>query len=238
VDTGDGPTYRGAVTTPGDRRQPDEGDRNGSSVPPSPYGPPYGEAAPYGNGGPHAGPPSELPYVYNPYGNLAYPTSYPTPPAGLGDEPPPRRPGSLHVALVLLVLAALPYLLSGLLAALSAEEVAGNLSAAERAQMDQLQLDPVALVRNGGRAVVVVALLFMVLAVLAHGGRRWARGLVAALTLGFALLVAAAVAATGGQGLAPGGALVVLVGPVLLAVVGVALMFAPAARPWFARPRR
>jgi hypothetical protein len=226
VDTGQGRTYRGAVTTPADpHRRPDEGGRQ-EPLPPSPYG----------------GAPTEPPYVYNPYGNHTYPTSYPTyptPPAGLGDAPPPpRRPGSLHLALVLLVLAALPYLVSGLLAALSAEEVATGLTPAERAQMEQLQLDPVALVRTGGQVVLAVALVFVVLAVLAHGGRRWARGLLTALTVGCGLLVAATAAAGGAQGLALGGGVALLAVPVLLAVVGVALMFAPAARPWFDRRRR
>jgi hypothetical protein len=52
---------------------------------------------------------------------------------------------------------------------------------------------------------------------------------------GFALMVLASVASTAAVGALP---VLLLVVPVLLAAVGVALLFGSAARAWFSRPRR
>jgi hypothetical protein len=240
VDTARDRTYRGVVTSPGDQYRPDDGRGPRSDQPDPrypaqgyPYGPtPYDPAG--GNGTP--------PYVYNPYGNVAYPSTYPAPPAGLGpddDRLPARRPGSLHLALVLLVVAALPYLLGGLLAVLGAGSAAAAVPPEQLAQLQELGVDIAQVLRTAGVIVLVVALVFVLLAVLAWTGRRWARALLTALTVGFVLMVFVFVAASSSQGVpVDAGSLLVLAGPTVLAVIGLVLMFRPAAREWFARPRR
>jgi hypothetical protein len=212
VDTARGRTYRGEMSSPGDQGRPDE---------PAPELPPY---------------------VYNPYGNVSYPATYPVPPAGFApedDRPPVRRPGTLHVALVLQVLAALPYLLFGFLATTGAETAVAALPPEQLTPLREAGFDPVQLVRSMGALVLGVAGVFVLLALLAWTGRPWARGLLAAMTIGFVLLVLAFVAAGPAQGLAVDGAsLLVLAAPVTLAAVGVAMLFGAAARAWFTRPRR
>ena len=217
------------MTNPGDPgRRPDDG-----------YSPNQGQAG--------FGAAQEPPYVYNPYANVSYPSSYPTTPAGLGGAPmpeaPKRRPGSVHLALVLLVLSALPYLLFGLVVLLVADQSAGALPPDDLAELQRLGVDPAQLVRTSGTVMLVVAGIFLLLAVLAWTGRGWARGLVAAMTVGFVLIVLAMVVlvmtAAGSQGLpVDNAALLLLALPAVLALAGVALMLGPAARQWFSRPRR
>jgi len=106
--------------------------------------PPPGQPGPAPQGGPY-GPtpyddPGSLPHVYNPYGNFTYPTSYPTPPAGLGPDdtvPPARRPGTVTLGLVLAVVSALPYLLVGFLAVTAAGEVEAGVPPEQLAQLQQ-----------------------------------------------------------------------------------------------------
>jgi hypothetical protein len=221
---GDDATYRGVVTTPGDPgRTPDDG-----------HLPSQGQAG-YGAA-------QEPPYVYNPYANVAYPSTYPSTPAGLGGAPmpeaPARRPGSVHLALVLLVLSALPYLLFGLAALLVADQSAGALPPDDLAELQRLGVDPAQLVRTGGTVMLVIAGIFLLLAILAWMGRRWARALVITMTAGFVLMVIALVAAAGSQGLpVDNAALLLLALPVVLALGGVALLLGSAARRWFSRPR-
>jgi hypothetical protein len=230
------------VSTPGDGRAPDERDLPGPARPypgPSQYsGPsPYSQAP---AGGP-ADPAAEPPYVYNPYGNFPYPATYPSSPAGLGPEqvlPPPRRPGSLHLALLLAVLSALPYLLVGLLAVVGAGQAAAALPPEDLAQIQELGVDLEQLVRVTGFVLVATALVYLLLGVLAWTGRRWARGLLTALTAGFVLMVATSAVAAGSQGLPMDGASLLVLGvPLVLALLALALMFGSAARDWFARRR-
>jgi hypothetical protein len=230
VDTGQGCTYRGDVTSPGEQSRPDEG---GGTPPPN-------GATPYDD--PRGGRADLPPYVYNPYANVSYPSTYPAAPAGLGstdDVGPVRRPGTLHLALLLHVVAALPYLLVGFLATFGAAAAVATLPAEQLAQLQQLGVDPEQTIRSMGLLILAVAAVFLLLAVLTWTGRGWARALLAAMTAGFVLLVFAFVAAAGGQGVATDGAtLLILAGPVVLAVLGVVLTFGPAARAWFSRPRR
>jgi hypothetical protein len=223
VDSGEGHTYRGGVSSPGDERPPDERGRPN---------PPY--ASPAGNA------PTEPPYVYNPYGNFSYPTSYPSP-AGLGPEtdlPPPKRPGSMHLALLLVVVSTLPYLLIGLAAVAIAGQAATALSPEDLARLEELGVDVAQVMRTTGAVILAVALAYVLLGVLAWTGRRWARALLAATTVGFVLMVAASLLAAGSQGLAlDGGSVLVLAVPLVVALAGLALMFGGAARDWFARRR-
>src|SRR5690242_14727824 len=131
------------MSSPADGRPPDESGRLPSGPPPGGTGP-AGDGQPPYTRSPYDGPatPQEPPYVYNPYGNYAYPASYPSP-AGLGPEPelPPKRPGSLHLALLLLVVAALPYLFVGLAAVVVADQAASALPPEDLAQLQELGVD-------------------------------------------------------------------------------------------------
>jgi hypothetical protein len=197
----------------------------------APAGPPL--PTPYDD---HPGTP---PYVYNPYGNVTYPATYPTPPAGLGPDDaagPARRPRWATLGLVLLVVSTLPYLLIGFLAVAAAGSVEAAVPPEQLAQLQQAGVDLEQVVRTTGVILLIVGLLFVALAVLSWSGRRWARALLTAMTVGFALMVAASVVAAWSN-LDLGG--LVLIGvPLLLAVVGVRLMFGRAADAWFGRPRR
>jgi len=204
---------------------------------PAQYGQQYGQA-PYA--GPAGNAPSEPPYVYNPYGNFAYPTSYPSP-AGLGGpeaELPPKRPGSMHLALLLVFVSALPYLLIGLAAIVVAGEAATALSPEDLARLEELGVDVGQVMRTTGAVILAVALAYVLLGVLAWTGRRWARALLAATTVGFVLMVAASVLAARSQGLPlDGGSVLVLAVPLIVALAGLTLMFGGAAQEWFARRR-
>jgi hypothetical protein len=145
----------------------------------------------------------------------------------------------MHLALVLLVVAALPYLFAGLVAVGGAGQAATALPPESTAQLEELgvtteQFEQV--VRVTGVLVLGVALAYVLLGVLAWTGRRWARALLAAMTAGFVLMAAAFVLAVGAQApAAGGGGALVLAVPLLLAVAAVGLMFGGAARDWFAR---
>lgn len=241
----DGPSpARPQPDAPAPESQPPESQPPGRQpyVPRPPYGAPAHPGSPYDRSpgdGPTGGP-AEPPYVYNPYGNYPYPASYPMSPAGLGREPvqPPRRPGSLHLALLLVVLSAVPYLLIGLFGVVGAGQTTAALPPEDQAQLQQLGVDLAQVIRITGFVILAVALGFLLLGVLAWGGRRWARALLAATAAGFTLMVVASLVAAGSQGLpldAASGA--VLAAPLILALAGVGLMFAPAARDWFARRR-
>ena len=214
------------VNSPADPYRPDDGPR---SDPPYPAQRPYGPT-PYDE-------PGALPHVYNPYGNVSYPATYPAPPAGLGPDQsmaPARRPGSVHLALVLMLLSALPYLLIGLLAFAGAGDIAAAVPPEALPQLPP-GTDLASLVRTTGAVMLGVVVVFLLLAVLAWSGRGWARALAAAMVGGFALMVLASVASTAAVGALP---VLLLIVPVLLAAAGVALLFGSAARAWFSRPRR
>lgn len=231
MDTGRGRPYRDDVSSPGDAPRDDD-PRRPAGWPQEQQSRPYG-ATPYDDGA------AQPPYVYNPYGNVSYPSSYPVPPAGLGQDdaaPAVRRPGSVHLALGLLLVSALPYLFIGLLLVTGAGAGVAELPPEQLRQLQELGVDPAQLVRTAGTLLLAVALVFLLIAVLAWTGRRWARGLLAALTAGFVLLLVASFVAAGGIPV-DGASLVVGLLPLVLAVVGVALMFGAGARAWFARPR-
>jgi hypothetical protein len=144
----------------------------------------------------------------------------------------------LHLALLLVVLSALPYVLVGLVAVAGAGQAASALPPEDLAQLQELGIDLAQLVRITGFVLLAVALGYLLLGVLAWSGRRWARALLVAVTVGFVLMVATSAIAAGSQGLALDAASgVVLAVPLILALAGVGLMFAPAARDWFARRR-
>jgi hypothetical protein len=236
---GRSPDPQAPYAGPADERSPHgqaPPDARSQHAPPAPGSPYDGPSYPAGSA--HSEP--EPPYVYNPYGNYAYPASYPSSPAGLGPEPvaPPRRPGSLHLALLLVVLSALPYLLIGLVAVAGPEQAPTARPTDDLARIQELGVDLAQVMRITGFILMGIALAYVLLGVLAWGGRRWARGLLAAATAGFVLMIAASVLGAGSQGLPlDGGSLLVLALPLVLALAGVGLMFGSAARDWFARRR-
>jgi hypothetical protein len=144
----------------------------------------------------------------------------------------------MHLALLLVVVSALPYLLTGLVAVAVAGQVTAALPPEDLAQLQQMGIDVPQVMRYTGFVIAAIALAYVLLGVLAWTGRRWARALLAATTVGFVLMVAASVLAVGSQGLAlDQGTVPILVVPIVIALAGVGLMFGGAARDWFARRR-
>jgi len=185
----------------------------------------YGASPAYGQ---------QEPYAYSPYANQG--------PAGLGsDQPAPvRRPGLMIGSLVLLVLAALPFLIGGLVflaVPIDVQEIAALLPSIDpTGQLAAAGITPeqlLSIIRTAGGVVALFAAIYVLFVVLAFLGRNWARILVAVLTTGFALLLLAGIVQGGGAG-GQGLSIAVLVA----SVAGVALMFAPASQQYFASRRR
>jgi hypothetical protein len=198
---------------PGAYRGPNDPGRYGAS-------PAYGQAEPYS---------------FNPYSAPA--------PAGTGGEglAPVRRPGVVVLSLVLLVLSALPFLAGGLLlllAPVDQAEVAALLPSIDpTGQLAAAGIGPeqlVSFMRGFGAVLALLAAIYVVFAVLAFTGRGWARIVVAVLTAGFGLLMAAGLVQGGSAG--AGGTFMLLV--LLASVAGVVLLFLPASRAFFDSRRR
>ncbi len=181
-------------------------------------------------GGPYA--PQSGPYAqYSPYG------PYTPPPAGLEEQVErPARPGVVVVGLVLLLLAALPFLAFGLLFLL----VPLGPDVLPPTILDNPQLRDagitdigvlVSAVRFLGGLFAVLALVYAVFVVIGFTGRNWARILVAVMSAGFAAFLLLGLV-SGGAG-DPASALILLV-PVLLVVGGIATWFVPQANRWYA----
>ena len=168
------------------------------------------------------------PYAYSPYG-----APYPAPPdRGLHTVPRPRL---LVLAPVLMVLAALPFVLFGVffLAApvdTLAQEV---LASPTLAQAGATQALVVSAMRILGGVVLAVAVLYLVLGFLAFAGRGWARITVAVLTGGFALLLIAALVASGGAI----DTIALAVGLLALILGAAAILFSPGVNAWYAARR-
>lgn len=184
---------------------------------------PYGQQPPYGG------------YPYNPYSPYGSP-------AGLGskDVPPAERPAIMIVGLVLKILASLPFLAFGvlfLLAPLDADTLPAEV-------LDNPQLvdagvtieTVVGIVRAAGGVFVVLALLYIVFAVLAFTGRNWARIIVTVMTVGFTAFLLLGL--TGGVAAADPASLAILLVLILLPVAGVVILFLPPSNAYFAAIRR
>ncbi|MHA6785513.1 hypothetical protein ACVGOW_31630 [Pseudonocardia saturnea] len=212
---------------------------------PQPYGTGYGGAQyPYPGGQGLA--PGQQPqgYPYNPY---AQPSPYGQSPYGGGPYPagldkaaaPAVRPGIMVLGLVLMILAALPFLAFGVLflvvpldSTTIPPEVFNNPQLAEAGVTAETLIS---ILRIFGGVFVVLALLYIAFAVLAFLGRNWSRILVTVMTVGFSLFLLLGAVSGGAADAASMG---ILLAPVVLAVAGVATMFVPAARQYFAAPRR
>ena len=143
-----------------------------------------------------------------------------------------RRPRLLVVAPVLMVLAALPFLLFGvLLLAASVDGIAQEVLASPAMQQaGATQALVVWAVRMLGGVILAVAVLYLVLGFLAFAGRTWARIAVAVLTVGFAFLLIAVLIASGGAI----DTIVLAVGLLVLILGAAAILFSPGVNAWYA----
>jgi heme A synthase len=219
-------------------------DRPGEDSPGAPDGPATGQQPPapgaYGAAPPPPGAPPApgQPYPYaQPQADYAYsPYGYPL---GTGEADLSRgvvpRPGILILALVLLLLSAVPYLLFGV-AALVAPDTPGTippdlLDDPTFAQAGITAETVVQFIRIVGGIFLAVALFYAALAVLAFTGRNWARITLAVLTGLFALLIGFGILSLALSGDVAGA----LVSALLLspAVAGVILFFTRPANDWY-----
>lgn len=190
---------------------------------------PYG-GQPYG-GQPYTGDAGQ--YAYNPYG-----TAYP---AGLGQDEvePVRRPGIMVLSLVLLILAALPFLaVGGLLVAVPFDAASLPLDAATEQQLAEsgVTLDTlVSALRVFGGVVFALALAYIAFAVLAFRGRNWARIVLTILTVGFALLLLGGVFAGGVVDIGSTAFLLLVLGA---SVAGTVILFLREPSRFFTSPQR
>ena len=185
----------------------------------------YGQPGGYGVPGQPYG--DQGGYPYNPYGSY---------PAGMHEEdaPPVRRPGTMVLALVLLILSALPSIAAGVLVVLAPSELVNLAGTPE--QLDQLRqagVSPESVIAAGGALVLGLALLYVLFAVLAFTGRNWARIVVAIMTAGFALITLA-----GGVTGAQAAELLFVLLMVGASVVGTVILFLPEPSRWYASTRR
>lgn len=236
--------YGCAVSTPPDPQQGQPYPGQQPQGTPPPYGTGYGGAQ-YPYPGDQGLAPGQQPqgYPYNPYapptpyGQSPYGGGYP---AGLDKAAAPAvRPGIMVLGLVLMILAALPFLAFGVLflvvpldTSLIPPEL---LNAPELAQAGITAETLLSFVRIIGGVFAVLALLYILFAVLAFLGRNWSRILVTVMTVGFSLFLLLG-AVNGGA--ADAASIAILLTPVVLAVAGAAILFVPAARQYFAAPRR
>lgn len=218
----------------------------GSAQPP-PYGqypptsqyPPAGQHPPAGGYAPAQG--------YNPYGHEypavdAYPGGYPQAPA--------RRTGGMVFALLLHILASLPFLGGAALVVLAGATVQSMVPAEQLAEFQQATgVDLFAVLYGFAIFVGVVALLFVLFAILTFAGRNWARILGTLMTVVFVVITGFAVftglaggIATADPSLSGGGGLVaglaVTAAPGLFALIGTILNFTSGANRFFASRRR
>lgn len=168
------------------------------------------------------------PYAYSPYG---------TPYTAAPPEPMPTapRPRLLIAVPVLMVLAALPFLLFGaLFVAAPVAGIAQEVLASPNMQTaGATEALVVSAVRVLGGVILGVALLYLVFGFLAFAGRNWARITTAVLTGGFALLLVAGLVVSGGAI-----DTITLASVLLVLILGaVAILFSPGANAWYATRR-
>lgn len=173
------------------------------------------------------------PYAgYDPYGGSAQPGF------GKEPEPAPARPGLMVLAFVLMLLVALPFLVvgvGGLVLPINAADIPPQLLTDP--QMVKAGATPELLIQAArllAGVMLVVAVVYLVLAIFAFRGRNWARIIVAVLSVGFALLLLTAVVG----GATAGGAIGLLVALLVFLIGSVVILFLPDSQRWFSAPRR
>ncbi len=203
--------------------------------------PPYGQQPAYGQ--PVYGQPAhgQQPYGQQPPGEYPY-SPYGTGPAGLGgpDGAPARRPAIMVLALVLKILAMLPFLAAGVLFLLLPLDAAtlppGLVDNAQLAEAGITTETLVSFVRIIGGVFLALALLYVLFAALAFTGRNWARILVTVMTVGFVAFLLLGL--TGGVNAADPATLAFLLGLIILPVAGVVILFLPPSNRYFSSLRR
>jgi len=154
------------------------------------------------------------------------------------DAAPAKRPGIMVLSLVLLILSALPFLATGaLLLSVPIDPSMFPPGLDLEAQMQEVGLTMETLVtgiRTIGAVMLVLALLYVLFAVLAFLGRNWARILLTIMTVVFTLILLAGTL-TGLSG--DTGSLLLFLVIVACAVGGTIILFMPDASRWFRRAR-
>jgi hypothetical protein len=136
------------------------------------------------------------------------------------------------LSLVLLILSALPFLAAGALLLAAPLEV-GAIPPEYEQQLAQAGLTAemaVSVLRGVAAAILVVAVVYLLFAVLAFMRRNWARIVLTIMTVGFALLMLASMF-TGAAG--DTGSLVFILVIVAASVGGTIIMFLPESSRWF-----
>jgi hypothetical protein len=208
----------------------------GSGQPQYGQQPAYGQPGAYGNqpygqygNQPYGAPENQGGYAYSPYGT---PPPYPV---GSADDSAPR-PGLLVGALIMLILSAVPFLAIGILMAVAIGQEVLPPELFNDPRLAEAGVTPdvlISAIRVGGGVMAVLALLYILFAVLAFRGRNWARVLVTVMTVGFTLLMLSGLV-TGTTTDASG--MVVLLVIIALSVGGTVLMYLPPAARFFANP--
>ncbi|MHA6792557.1 hypothetical protein ACVGVM_03405 [Pseudonocardia bannensis] len=226
---------------PGYGEQPEYGQQPQYGAQPG-YGqqPEYGQQPAYGQQ-----PQYGVPYGQQTSGQYPYGGQYPYPygaagPAGLDDTPttPAKRPGAMILSLVLLLLSALPFLATG--AVLLAVPI--NLDGLPpELNVDQALADAgvsaeqlVSAFRVGAGIVLLLALLYVVFAILAFLGRNWARIVLTIMTVAFAMVLLLGVLTTGTDAASLG----ILLGILVASVGGTVLLFLAPSNQFFNAARR
>jgi hypothetical protein len=219
----------------------------GQGPPYNPYAqqghPQYGQPGQYGQ---YGGQPGQYgqPQAYNPYGQ---PGQYAGTPfgataAGLGsdDRAPVSRPGLMVLSLVLLILSSLPFLLIGaalLVIPLDPSQLPPGYNIEEQLRQANVTVDALVTgLRTSGVVILVLAVLYVLFAVLAFMGHNWARIVVTIMTVLFAGLLLLFVASGISSGDIVSGLLFLV--PVVMIVGAVVVMFLPESNRWFRGARR
>jgi hypothetical protein len=222
----------------------------GQGPPYNPYAqqgqPQYGQPGQYGQYGGQPGQYAQYgqPQAYNPYGQ---PGQYAGSPfgagaAGLGsdDGAPVSRPGLMVLSLVLLILSSLPFLLIGvvlLVIPLDPSQLPPGYNIEEQLQQANVTVEALVTgLRTGGVIILVLAVLYVLFAVLAFMGRNWARIVVTIMTVLFAGLMLLFVVSGMTSGDVVSGLLFLV--PVVMIVGAVVVMFLPESNRWFQGARR
>lgn len=209
--------------------------------PQNPYGPQAGgwygaPQQPYPQ--PYA-PPQYAPPQQAGYGGTDVYGGWSPPPAGMVAEPEaPRRPRSVALGMVLMILAALPFLILGILGTtvpltrdMFPPELGLDALLAQSALTFEQLVDAVRVLLA---FIALLALAYIVLAVVAFTGRNWARVTATVLTAVFAVVMLLNLPGVLGNP----SALVLVLAPVVLGIAGVLLMRSAQASAWFASRRR
>lgn len=191
---------------------------------------PYAQPGQYGAGPPYGHAPGDR--VYNPYGSE---------PAGLDaeDRKPVERPGIMVLALVLLLLSALPFLALGavlLTFPIDLSALPPELDIEQQLEQAGLSAEAFVSFLRGMAAVILgLALIYVLFAVLAFLGHNWARIVVTIMTVGFGLfLLAGLLSSASGD---PAGA-VLFLAILALSLAGTVMLFRPGPNAYYRRARR